>query len=97
MCQDEQTLLDTGLRLVVVGPDTKQAFADYATRSGLPGLAVADPDHTILKLYGQDVRLLKFGRMPAAVLVGDTGRVAWVHYGADMKDAPSASDILAHL
>ena len=60
-----------------------------------PGLA--DHDHTIAKLYGQQVKLLKFGRMPALVVVDKQGMLRYRHYGNSPADIPANSDILSLL
>ena len=44
--------------------------------------------------YGQEIKLFKFGRMPAQVLVDRAGRARFVHYGHDMSDIPSNVEIL---
>ena len=58
---------------------------------------VPDPAHTVLKLYGQEIKLFKLGRMPAQVLVDKAGAARFVHYGHDMTDIPKNEEILALL
>ena len=48
----------------------------------------------MLKLYGQQIKLFKYGRMPAQVLVDKAGIARFVHYGHDMSDIPSNEEIL---
>ena len=48
----------------------------------------------MLKLYGQEIKLFKYGRMPAQVLVDKAGVARFVHYGHDMSDIPSNEEIL---
>ncbi len=83
--------------VVVVGPENAARFAAYFGDNDLPFYGLPDPDHSVLKLYGQEVKLFKFGRLPAQVLVDKTGRVRFVHYGQSMQDIPPTRDILAHL
>ena len=45
-------------------------------------------------MYGQEVKPLKLGRMPAQVLVDKHGIVRYVHYGDSMADIPSNNDIM---
>jgi peroxiredoxin Q/BCP len=59
---------------------------------GLP-----DPDHKVLKQYGQEVNLFKLGRMPAQLIVDMHGRVRFVNYGHAMADIPRNSEILTIL
>jgi len=61
----------------------------------LPLVGLPDPQHSVLKLYGQEVRLFKLGRMPAQVLIDKAGVARYVHYGHDMTDIPENAEILA--
>jgi peroxiredoxin len=80
--------------VVVVGPEGTDAFATYWEQNDLPFVGLPDPKHTVLKLYGQEIKLFKFGRMPAQVLVDKAGVARFVHYGHDMSDIPSNEEIL---
>jgi peroxiredoxin len=62
--------------VVVVGPDDARAFDRYWAENDLPFVGLPDPGHTVLRLYGQEVKLFKLGRMPAQVLVDGRGRRA---------------------
>jgi peroxiredoxin Q/BCP len=46
-------------------------------------------------LYGQEIKLFKFGRMPAQVLVDKNGMVRFVHYGNSMSDIPTNEELLS--
>jgi peroxiredoxin Q/BCP len=80
--------------IVVVGPEDAQAFGRYWADNHLQFLGLPDPEHRVLKLFGQEVKLFKFGRMPAQVLVDKSGMVRFVHYGHDMSDIPTNAEIL---
>jgi len=80
--------------VVVVGPEDPLAFARYWGENDLPFLGLPDPSHSVLKLYGQEMKLFKFGRMPAQVLVDMKGMARFVHYGHDMTDIPRTSENL---
>jgi peroxiredoxin Q/BCP len=79
--------------IVVVGPETAEAFAKYFIENELPFVGLPDPTHTVLKLYGQEIKLFKFGRMPAQVLVDKNGAARFVHYGHDMTDIPYNAEV----
>lgn len=81
--------------LVVVGPEDADAFAKYFGENDLPFIGLPDPEHRVLKLYGQRVKLFNFGRMPAQVLVDKEGIARFVHYGQSMSDIPSNEEMLA--
>ncbi len=80
--------------VVVVGPEGPDAFAKYWQKNDLPFIGLPDPKHSVLKLYGQQIKLFKWGRMPAQVLVDKNGVARYVHYGHDMTDIPDNEDLL---
>jgi peroxiredoxin Q/BCP len=80
--------------ILVVGPENAAAFTNYFRENNLPFLGLPDPTHMVLKLYGQEIKLFKYGRMPAQVLVDQTGTARFVHYGHDMTDIPKNEEML---
>ena len=83
--------------VVVVGPENASAFAKYFSENDLPFIGLPDPKHQVLKLYGQEIKLFKFGRMPAMVIIDKEGMVRFVHYGHSMSDIPENEDVLVTL
>jgi len=81
--------------VIAVGPEDAQAFAGYWQKEELPFVGLPDPQHSVLKLYGQEIKLFKFGRMPAQVLIDKAGVARYVHYGHSMSDIPENAEILA--
>lgn len=79
--------------VVVVGPENALAFGRYWADNELPFVGLPDPAHGVLKLFGQEVKLFKLGRMPAQVLVDKSGVARFVHYGHDMSDIPKNAEI----
>jgi len=80
--------------IVVVGPESSEAFARYWEDHDLPFVGLPDPKHTVLRLFGQEVNLFKLGRMPAQLIVDKEGTVRYVHYGRSMQDIPSNQELL---
>jgi peroxiredoxin Q/BCP len=95
--QDYQEFVARDAEIVVVGPDSEQAFKDYWQKEELPFVGLADPTHTVAKRYGQEVKLLRLGRMPALMVIDKDGQVAHTHYGGAMSDIPPNSQILSIL
>jgi peroxiredoxin Q/BCP len=95
--QDYQKFVDRDAEIVVVGPDSEQAVKDYWQKEGLPFVGLADPTHAVAKCYGQEVKLLRLGRMPALIVVDKAGQVVCTHYGRSMLDIPPNSQILSTL
>ena len=83
-----------GAEVVVVGPERRDGFARYFERERLPFVGLPDPSHEVADLFGQEVKLLKLGRMPAQVVVDRSGVIRAAHYGSSMSDIPKASELL---
>jgi peroxiredoxin Q/BCP len=80
--------------IVAIGPDSGAKFKDYWKENNLEFIGIPDENGSVLKLYGQEVKLFKLGRMPAQMLVDKEGILRYVHYGHSMKDIPENSEIL---
>jgi peroxiredoxin Q/BCP len=93
--QDFTEFEKRGTTILVVGPENAATFARYFKENDLPFTGLPDPAHTILKLYGQEINLFKFGRMPAQLLIDKDGMARFIHYGHDMSDIPANSEMLA--
>jgi peroxiredoxin Q/BCP len=95
--RDYDKFLDRNAEVVVVGPEGQDKFEDYFTEHDLPFTGLPDPDHSVLKMYGQEIKIFKFGRMPAQVIIDRDGIARYVHYGHGMEDIPPNEEILAVL
>ena len=95
--QDFEKFKNENTVILVVGPEDSKAFAQYWDENDLPFIGLPDPKHTVLKLYGQEIKLFKFGRMPAMVIIDLQGIVRFVHYGHSMSDIPENKDVLETL
>jgi peroxiredoxin len=84
-----------GTEILVVGPENAATFKKYFTEHDLPFTGLPDAAHSVLKLYGQEIKLFKFGRMPAQLLVDKKGLVRFICYGHDMTDIPTNAEMLA--
>lgn len=92
--QDFREFENLDTEIIVVGPEDAKSFRDYWAKEDLPFIGLPDPEHTVLKLYGQEVKLFKLGRLPAQVLVDKSGILRFVHYGHSMSDIPANAEIL---
>ena len=95
--QDYAQFVARDIEIVVVGPEDAKAFADYFAKETLPFIGLPDPEHAVADLYGQQVKLLKLGRLPAQVVVDKNGSVRYVHYGNSMSDIVENGEVLAKL
>jgi len=93
--QDDEKFENENTAILVVGPENAQAFNKYWQENDLPFIGLPDPKHSVLKQYGQEIKLFKFGRMPAMVIIDKHGMVRFVHYGHSMSDIPENAEVLA--
>ena len=91
--QDYAQFAQRDTEVVVVGPEDQAAFAKYWQQEDFPFVGLADPDHTVANQYGQQVKLLKFGRMPALMVIDKQGQVRFKHYASSMSDIVSNSEL----
>ena len=92
--QDYDKFLTQDTEIVVVGPEDGESFSTYWKNHKLPFLGLPDPTHSVLKRYGQEVNLFKFGRMPAQVAIDKNRMARYVHYGHNAADIPANEEIL---
>ena len=94
MRQDYESFKNLDTEVLVVGPENTKVFQEYWTKENLPFVGLPDPGHTLSGLYGQEVKVLKLGRLPCQMIIDKTGILRFVHYGRSMSDIPSNSEIL---
>lgn len=82
------------MKVVVIAPDKPAALKRYWEREGLPFTGASDPEHRVARMYGQEVRLLKLGRLPMAVVIDEDGRVRRLHRSGSMADLPDLKGLL---
>ena len=94
---DYQKIMDTGTEVIVVGPEDAETFQRYWTAENLPFIGLPDPQHDVASLYGQEVKVLKLGRLPAQMIIDKSGMLRYAHYSHSMSDIPLNSEILKNL
>jgi peroxiredoxin len=92
--QEYKEFVRRDTEVIVVGPDSGQAFNTFWHDHELPFIGLPDEKASVLKLYGQEVNLFKLGRMPAQMIIDKAGMVRYVHYGHSMEDIPPNVEIL---
>ena len=91
--QDFDKLTKLDIEVLVIGSEKSDSFKKYWKKESLPFRGLPDPNHSVMNLYGQEVKIFKLGRMPAMMLIDKLGILKYVHYGASMADIPGFSDI----
>jgi peroxiredoxin len=84
-------------QILVIGPEGPRRFKQVWEAERYPFVGFADYRHTVADRYGQEVNLLKLGRMPALLIVDKRGVIRFAHFGDDMADIPKNQDVLALL
>ena len=92
--QDYQLFTDRDTEILIVGPEDQKTFAKYWEKEKLPFVGLPDPTHKVANLYGQEVKLLKFGRLPAMLVIDKQGQIRYRHYANSMSDIPANNEVL---
>lgn len=92
--QDYDQFTARDAEIVTIGPENAAAFRKYWAENKMPFVGLPDPDHSVLKLYGQQVSLFKLGRMPAQMIIDKSGILRYIHYGHSMQDIPENAELL---
>jgi peroxiredoxin len=95
--QDYPKFVERDAEILVVGPESPQAFARWWQERRMPFVGLPDPKHEVARLYGQEVNWLKLGRMPALLVIDKAGRIRYRHYADNMSDIPGNAEVLGIL
>ncbi len=95
--QDYQKFVDRNAEILIVGPDSLDAFKKRWAKEEIPYVGLANPEHDVAELYKQEVNPLKLGRMPALLVIDKEGRIRFQHYGESQSDIPTDEEVLAVL
>jgi peroxiredoxin Q/BCP len=93
--QDYQQFVDRDTEIIAIGPENDKAFKEWWDEHQMPFTGIADPEHIIANMYGQQVKLIKLGRMPASILVDKHGQIRYTHFGESMADIPETEEMLS--
>jgi peroxiredoxin len=95
--EDYAEFVERDAEVLAIGPEGPHRFKQVWEEQGYPFVGLADYRHEVANRYGQQVKLLKLGRMPAMLIVDKQGVIRFVHFGDDMADIPKNGDVLALL
>lgn len=97
MRQETDLYREKNIEILVIGPEDQGAFQRYWQKESLPFKGLPDPQQQVLKLFGQESKLLSFGRLPATILIDIEGIARFAYYGDSMRDIPGSGQIFAAL
>lgn len=92
--QDYQQYVDRNTEVIAIGPEESKVFKQWWDEHQMPFSGIADPGHVIADDYGQQVKLIKLGRMPATILIDKQGIIRYTHFGESMSDIPATDEML---
>ena len=95
--QDYQKFVERNSEILTVGPEDADAFTKWWHDHQMPFIGIPDPKHDIAKLYKQEFKLYKGGRLPALTVIDREGRTRLMHFGNVPGDIPTDEQILALL
>lgn len=83
--------------IIAIGPERSDDFRAFWVREKMPFPGCADPTHHTADLFGQEVHLLKLGRMPALFIIDKKGIIQYIHKAKSMSDIPPNREVLSVL
>jgi peroxiredoxin len=95
--QDYQKFVECNAEIITVGPEDASAFANWWHEHQMPFVGIPDPKHDIAKLYNQQFKLLRGGRLPSIAVIDKEGRIRLMHYADLPSDILKDEEILALL
>ena len=95
--QDFQKFVESNTEIIAIGPEDANTFTNWWHEHQMPFVGIPDPKHDIARLYNQQFKLLRGGRMPALAVIDINGRVRLMHYADSPGDIPSNQQILSLL
>ena len=97
MRQEYSKFAARDVEIIIVSPESAPTLGQYWQQEQIPFIGLPDPTHRVANLYGQEVNLLKFGRLPALILIDKQGQIRYKHYGTSMRDIVASEEILTLL
>jgi peroxiredoxin len=85
---DYPEFVKRGAEVVILGPNDRDGFKRIWQMEELQMVGLADPESKVANMYQQEVNLLKFGRLPALVVIDKQGIMRLVHHSKSMRDIP---------
>ncbi len=95
--QDHPEFIKRDAVVIAIGPEDEASFTHWWLKHKMPFTGIPDPKHKVADLYGQQVKVLRLGRMPELVVVDKQGNMRFKHQGQAMSDIPSNEEVLALL
>ena len=95
--QDYQKFVERETEVIAVGPENATSFTQWWHEHKMQFVGLPDPKHVLAKLYSQQFKLFKGGRMPAMAVIDKEMKIRFMHYADSPSDIPSNEKVLAML
>jgi peroxiredoxin Q/BCP len=95
--QDYQQFVARNAEIITIGPEDAKSFTGWWHEHQMPFTGIPDPTHDIAKLFSQESKIFKGGRMPALSVIDIAGKIRFMHYGDSMSDIPPDEEVLTLL
>jgi peroxiredoxin Q/BCP len=95
--RDYEQFVEKQTEVVSIAPEDRETVRRYWRRERLPFVGLADPAHEVADRYGQQVRLLKLGRLPLQLIIDQKGSIRYRYDANSMSDIPDNAAILEEL
>ena len=95
--RDHQKFVELNTEIIAVGPEDTKNFTKWWHDHQMPFVGIPDPKHDVARLYNQQFKLLRGGRMPALAVIDIKGKIRLMHYADSPADIPSDAEVLALL
>jgi peroxiredoxin Q/BCP len=95
LLQDYQKYAESNTEVIVIGPESAEEFAKWWQEHKMPFIGIADPNHSIAKLFGQEIRLFYGGRLPAMVVIDKDFKIRASYLSGSPSDMPSDDEVLS--
>ena len=92
--QDHPEFVKRDAVVIAIGPEDEASYTHWWLKHKMPFAGIPDPEHKVADLYGQQVKVLRLGRMPELVVVDKQGNMRFKHQGQAMSDIPSNEEVL---
>ena len=97
MRQDYQKFVERNAEIITAGPEDASAFTKWWHEHQMPFIGIPDPKHDIAKLYNQQFKLLRGGRLPTLAVIDKEGKIRLMHYADLPSDIPPDEEVLSLL
>jgi peroxiredoxin Q/BCP len=93
--QDYAKFVEKNTEVITIGPEDTGSFTKWWHEHQMPFIGIPDPKHDIAKLYNQQFKLFKGGRLPSMAVIDRDGKIRFLHFSDLPSDIPSDEEILS--